>query len=186
MAVRREVMPALREELSKILEVDHDTGKPTLTYASLRNAELLDSFIREVLRMKGDTIAVFRLTTKDVPLGGYVIPKGSLITPIAALSHESVKNWGEDGDKFIGDRWVGTDKTAASISTSYWPFGLGRFACPGRILAIAEIKLMILTLISRVDISMEGGKYEIIDPLNTVAVPPRGQLLFMPLEKPLL
>ncbi|KAG6909192.1 hypothetical protein DXG01_001706 [Tephrocybe rancida] len=186
MAVRKEVLPGLREELSRILEADPDTGKPTLTYNSLRNAELLDSFVREVLRMKGDTIAVFRLTTKDVPLGGYVIPKGSLVTPIATLSHENTKNWGDDANKFIGDRWVGTDKTAASISASYWPFGLGRFACPGRILAIAEIKLMVLTLISRVDISMEGGKYEIVDPLNTVAVPPRGQLLFLPVEKPLL
>jgi cytochrome P450 len=76
MAVRREYLPALRKELSSILETDPNTGKPTLTYASLRNAELFDSFIREVLRMKGDTISVFRLTTKDAPLGGYVIPKG--------------------------------------------------------------------------------------------------------------
>ncbi|KAG6859088.1 hypothetical protein C0995_011634 [Termitomyces sp. Mi166 len=186
MAVRREILPGLRQELYSILETDQETQRPTLTYASLRNAELLDSFIREVLRMKGDTISVFRLTTKDVPLGGYVIPEGSLITPVATLSHESTKNWGEDAKKFIGDRWVGTDKTAASISTSYWPFGLGRFACPGRNLAIAEIKLMVLTLISRVDVFMEGGKYEVIDPLNTVAVPPRGQLLLVPLEKPLL
>ncbi|KAG6826988.1 hypothetical protein H0H92_013650 [Tricholoma furcatifolium] len=186
LAVRREILPELRQELSSIMETDPDTGKPSLTYSSLRNAELLDSFIREVLRMKGDTIAVFRTTTQDVPLGGYVIPKGSLITPLATLSHESTKNWGEDAKEFIGNRWVGTDKTAVSISASYWPFGLGRFACPGRTLAIAEIKLMVLSLISRVDIFMEGGKYEIIDPLNTVAVPPRGQLLFFPLDKPLL
>jgi cytochrome P450 len=76
MAVRREYLPALRKELSGILETDPNTGKPTLTYASLRNAELFDSFIREVFRMKGDTITVFRLTTKDAPLGAHVIPKG--------------------------------------------------------------------------------------------------------------
>ncbi|KAG6865083.1 hypothetical protein C0991_005227 [Blastosporella zonata] len=186
MAVRRDIQPALREELSDILEIDCESGKPTLTYASLRRAELLDSFIREVFRTKGDTLAVIRLTTKDVPLGGYVIPKGSFITPLATLSHESVKNWGDDADKFMSDRWIGTGKTAASISTAYWPFGLGRFACPGRFVAVAEIKLMVLYLISRVDISMEGGKYEVIDPMNTVAVPPRGKLLFLPLEKPLL
>ncbi|KXN91525.1 hypothetical protein AN958_12767, partial [Leucoagaricus sp. SymC.cos] len=186
LAVKREYLPALRKELSSILETDPDTGKPVLTYASLRNAEQLDSFIREVMRMKGDTIVVVRLTTKDVPLGRYVIPKGSLITPLATLSNENVEYWGEDAIKFIGDRWVGTDKTAASISASYWPFGLGRFACPGRFLAIAEIKLMVLTLISRVDIFMEGGKYEIVDPLNTVSVPPHGQLLISPLEKPFL
>ncbi|KAG5335000.1 hypothetical protein C0989_002595 [Termitomyces sp. Mn162] len=122
MAVQKEALPALREELSTIREFDPDSGKPTLTYASLRKAELLDSFVREVFRTKGDTLVVARLTTKDVPLGGYVVPK---------------ENWGEDAHKFIGDRWVGTDKTAASVSSSYWPFGLGRFACSGRYLAVA-------------------------------------------------
>ncbi|KAG6829365.1 hypothetical protein H0H93_014489, partial [Arthromyces matolae] len=75
MAVRREVLPAIREELSNIIEIDCESGKPSLTYNSLRNAEVLDSFIREVFRLKGDTIAVVRLTTQDVPLGGYIIPK---------------------------------------------------------------------------------------------------------------
>ncbi|KAG6834458.1 hypothetical protein H0H93_009498, partial [Arthromyces matolae] len=110
----------------------------------------------------------------------------SLVTPFATLSHENPKNWGEDAKIFVSDRWVGTDKAAASISTGYWPFGLGRFACPGRFLAVAEIKLMVLNLISRADIFLDGGKYEVVDPLNTVAVPPRGQLRIQPLEKPLL
>lgn len=90
-AVRREILPALREELSNILEIDRDSGKPTLTYASLRKAEVLDSFIREVLRMKGDTIALFRFTTKDVPLGGYVIPKGMSSRPQSRLTFYDVK-----------------------------------------------------------------------------------------------
>ncbi|KAG6835309.1 hypothetical protein H0H93_002872 [Arthromyces matolae] len=157
MAVRRETLPALREELSNILEIDCESGKPSITYNSLRNAEVLDSFIREVFRMKGDTLSVIRLTTDDVPLGGYIIPKGSFVIPLATLSHENTKSWGENAGTFVGDRWVGTDKTAASISTAYWPFGLGRFACPGRFLAVAEIKLMVLNLISRVDVSLEGA-----------------------------
>ncbi|KAJ7695418.1 cytochrome P450 [Mycena rosella] len=183
LGVRRENLPLLRQELVDILETDPVSGKPTLTYSSLRNAERLDSFIREVLRMKGDTLTIFRLTTKDVPLGGYIIPKNTLITPMATLLHENTDLHGEDAKKFIGDRWMGSGKTSASISTGYWPFGLGRFACPGRQLAIAEIKLMIFALIARADLSMEGNKYTVIDPLNTTAVPPRGQLLLTRLDK---
>ncbi|KAJ6595831.1 cytochrome P450 [Mycena vulgaris] len=201
LGVRQEFLAPIRQELADILETDPVTGKPTLTYTSLRNAERLDSFIREVLRMKGDTLTVFRLTTKDAPLGGYIIPKNTLITPLATLSHESTELHGDDATKFIGDRWVGSGKSSAGISSAYWPFGLGRFACPGRVLAIAyalfcsrrclanefylrrEIKLMIFALVGRADLAMEGGKYTVIDPLNTTAVPPRGQLLLKPLEK---
>ncbi|KAJ7250588.1 cytochrome P450 [Mycena rebaudengoi] len=177
LAVRKENLPPLRQELVDILETDAISGKQTLTYSSLRNAERLDSFIREVLRMKGDTLTVFRLTTKDVPLGGYLIPKNTLITPLATLSHESTDLHGEDAKQFIGDRWMGSGKTSASISSSYWPFGLGRFACPG------QIKLMLFALIARADLSMEGDTYTVVDPLNTTAVPPQGQLLLKPFDK---
>lgn len=78
LALRPNFVQILREELSEILETDMETGKPTLTNASLCSAERLDSFIREVLRTKGDTLAVFRLTTKDAPLGPYVIPKSNI------------------------------------------------------------------------------------------------------------
>jgi cytochrome P450 len=56
---------------------------------------------------------------------------------MATLLHENTDIHGEDAKKFIGDRWMGSGKTSTSISTGYWPFGLGRFACPGRQLAIA-------------------------------------------------
>jgi len=44
---------------------------------------------------------------------------------------------GKDAKEFIGDRWVAQRKPAVMVSNSYLPFGLGRWACPGRFLAIA-------------------------------------------------
>lgn len=73
LAKRPENIAALRSE--NILETDDD-GKQRLTYASLRNAERLDSFIREVMRTKGETLSTVRQTTKNVQLGGYIIPEG--------------------------------------------------------------------------------------------------------------
>lgn len=75
-----------------------------LTYASLRNAERLDSFIREVMQTKGDTLSTVRQTVIDAPIGGYIVPKGSsyhcialsvvyksegsFVIPLATLSNE--------------------------------------------------------------------------------------------------
>ena len=73
--MRPEYLDQLREELLRIREED-DTGAMRLTAASLREAHLLDSFIREVMRLKGDTISTMRYTTCDAPLGEYVIPEG--------------------------------------------------------------------------------------------------------------
>lgn len=47
-----------------------------ITYKALKDAVRLDSFIREVLRTKGDTLNAVRRATCNVPLGEYTIPKG--------------------------------------------------------------------------------------------------------------
>lgn len=134
-----------------------EDGVQRLTYASLQNAERLDSFIREVMRTKGDTLSTVRQTVSDTALAGYVIPKGvihriisysilttifnvgagSFVIPLATLANEDETHYGENAKMFVGDRWVGTGKPATMVSPNYFPFGLGRWACPGRGLAVA-------------------------------------------------
>lgn len=65
-----------------------EDGAQRLTYASLQNAERLDSFIREVMRTKGDTLSTVRQTVSDTALAGYVIPKGMIhrIIPCGKLT----------------------------------------------------------------------------------------------------
>ncbi len=75
LAKRPEFVKDIRAEV--VLETG-DNGTHSLTYASLRNAERLDSFIREVMRTKGDTLSTVRQTVVDTRLGGYTIPRGNL------------------------------------------------------------------------------------------------------------
>ncbi|KAL4257834.1 Cytochrome P450 superfamily protein [Pleurotus pulmonarius] len=156
-------------------------GVQRLTYASLQNAERLDSFIREVMRTKGDTLSTVRQTVSDTALAGYVIPKGSFVIPLATLANEDESHYGENAKEFVGDRWVGTGKPATMVSPNYFPFGLGRWACPGRGLAVAEIKLFILSIIAHANLSLENGEYKVVDPLNVTSVAPEGRIFLHPL-----
>ncbi|KAG7094094.1 hypothetical protein E1B28_007712 [Marasmius oreades] len=164
------------EDVQRIREEMEREGL-SMRYASLRRFEFLDSFIREVMRTKGDTLSTVRMTTMDVPLGEYVIPSGSFVVPLATQSHESEFYHGENARDFVGDRWVGQEKPSSMLSTSYWPFGLGRWACPGRTLAVAEIKVLMLLLLQRTEFALEGGDYKVVDPLTVTSVAPEGTLL---------
>ncbi|KAH9854415.1 cytochrome P450, partial [Lenzites betulinus] len=186
LAVHPEYLDPLREELSRVLEED-ESGALRLTAASLREARLLDSFIREVMRLKGDTIATMRYTTCDVPLGDVIIPKGHFVTPMATTVHENPEVFGEQSREFNGFQWAESNKEAVMTGPAHIVFGLGRFACPGRVLAInVEIKLIVLSLIARATPTLLEGKFEVSDPLNTVTQPPKGTLVMVPLEKPYL
>lgn len=76
LATRPEYMDALRDELYTCATADAISGDLRISYNALQEASLLDSFIREVLRTKGDTLSVCRKTTADVLLAGKVVPKG--------------------------------------------------------------------------------------------------------------
>ncbi|KAI0370067.1 cytochrome P450 [Pilatotrama ljubarskyi] len=185
LAVRPEYLGPLREELSRVLEED-ETGALRLTAASLREARLLDSFIREVMRLKGDTISTMRYTTCDVPLGNVIIPKGHFVTPMSTTVHENPEVFGDQSREFNGFQWAEQNKEAVMTGPAHIVFGLGRFACPGRVLAINEIKLIVFSLIARATPTLLEGKFEVTDPLNTVTQPPKGTLVLVPLEKPYL
>lgn len=68
--------PDYQEELYD--EVHHylSNGTESLTHDNLKCAVRTDSFIREVMRTKGDTFSTVRMARQDVQLGDYTIPKG--------------------------------------------------------------------------------------------------------------
>lgn len=170
------------------------------------------------MRTKGDTLSTVRQTTSDAALGGYTIPKGkhrdkigdlpnvnlflgSFVIPLATLVNENEHYHGDDAHEFIGDRWIGTGKPAIMLSPTYWPFGFGRWSCPGRALAVAgmlrhcpyclrseytksaEIKLAVMSILTYADVSLENGVYEVVDPMNVTSVSPRGRLIITELPK---
>lgn len=77
LAVRPDSQAIIHEEIARLTQDGVSGGIPAeLTSNLLAKASFTDSFIREVMRMKGDTLGTVRMTTKETLLAGYVIPKG--------------------------------------------------------------------------------------------------------------
>lgn len=181
LATSSEYLDSIRQEMKEYVDPETGNISPSCTYRALKGANHLDAFIREVMRTKGDTLMPCRSTTHDMLLADYAIPRGSLLLPLATLSNESVDYHGMDAHIFRPERWSGQNaKPAVMTSPSYLPFGLGRWACPGRFLAVMEIKMMVWSIIARATPILRDGMYEVIDPLNTIAVPPKGELTLKP------
>ncbi|KAF3220425.1 hypothetical protein TWF106_006751 [Orbilia oligospora] len=178
LAVHLESQVEIREELIKITE-QHYCSHLRGPVPDVKKALRTDSFIREVLRMKGDTVNVVRASVRDVDLGGYLIPKGSLVFPVTRLSYRSPR-YTENPDKFDANRWVGSGKTAATTGLGYLAFGYGKWACPGRFLAVLEVKYWLLALVKCSKFTLEGGMYRVLDGWNVTAVAPEGRLLIEP------
>ncbi|KAJ5191780.1 uncharacterized protein N7498_010765 [Penicillium cinerascens] len=177
LALHPDCQNSLRDEASSIVssrELSYSSS--IVDVQTMQNAVKTDSFIREVLRMKGDLVNLVRAPIRDIELGGYIVPKGSLVFPVTHLSYRSPE-FVNQPNEFSGARWVGSGKSAAMTGPGYLAFGLGRWACPGRLLAVMELKCWIFALLKYSKVDLDGGKYEILDPFNITSVPPRGDIL---------
>ncbi|KAF7631605.1 hypothetical protein AFLA_012460 [Aspergillus flavus NRRL3357] len=148
-----------------------------LNMRTLRKASCTDSFIREVLRMKGDTVNLVRMARKDLQLGDYIVPKGSLVLPLVSLFHWSPRYNEGDPKKLDGMRWVEKQKAASTTDSGHLSFGLSIWTCPGRFMAVAEIKLAVFALLADTRLELVGGRHDVADNFNVTGNPPEGELV---------
>jgi len=136
-----ETHPAVREQFYDELDSVLDGEHPTLS--TLSELIITDHIITEAIRLYPPVHTIPRVTTRDVTISGYHIPKGT-------ETHISVRELGrntrfwDDPNQFDPDRW--NDTTPQSKGYSYIPFGAGPRTCIGRRFALLEAKLVLATI----------------------------------------
>jgi cytochrome P450 len=129
-------------------------------YAEVRtDPSLLSNVVEETLRLRGTSPGLFRITTKDVELGGTLIPEGSLVWLLFI-------GGGVDESHFPNSqKWdihrPNRDKHLA--------FGHGRHSCLGNPLARLEARAAFEELLKRIpDIRVSRGQTVEYLPVMTV------------------
>ncbi|KAL3139154.1 hypothetical protein ABBQ32_005938 [Trebouxia sp. C0010 RCD-2024] len=128
-------------------EVDHFQGRPT--YDSLPSFPYAAAVINEALRLYPPGTVLARVTTDDVQLGPYFLPKGTGVhIDLVAMQHDE-RYW-EDAEAFKPERWIG-DKTGGDRTggLAYLPFGVGPRMCVGIKLALEEAVIALVRLHQR-------------------------------------
>lgn len=115
----------------------------------------LEAFANETMRIKPVGPLFPMETNEDVELLGYHLPKG---TPLIALTRHIAINPANFGqpEQFNPQRWLKTSSpdTAPHNAQAFLPFGTGPRFCPGRNLAIAEIKMALAMLCRNFDLTL--------------------------------
>ncbi|KAG0211434.1 hypothetical protein BGX28_007926 [Mortierella sp. GBA30] len=135
-----------------------------LSAATVKRMTLLDSYVREYFRCRIQRIGLAHIARADVALSnGLVISKGKKVMVNTRSLHQDYNLQGEDPTEFRPWRFVGKSKSATKVATDFLPFGMGKHACPGRFLAIQEIKTICALLVTRY------SKLEFQDPSKKMA-----------------
>ncbi|KAH8348310.1 hypothetical protein KR084_006385 [Drosophila pseudotakahashii] len=147
----------LRRELQRILP----NKKDSLTDENTKNMPYLRACIKESLRITSITPGNFRITTKDLVLSGYQVPRGTgVLMGVLELSN-SDKYFARSAD-FIPERWLKSDLDADVQACPearsrnpfvYLPFGFGPRTCIGKRIAELEIETLLVRLLRNYKVS---------------------------------
>lgn len=141
----------LRDEADAVLGRPGNRNDPDHT--TLARLELADRVMRETLRLHPAGVVSPREAATDVVVGGYRIPKGTLILWSAYLAGRNADAWVEplsfDPDRFLDL----TPDQQATADAAWVPFGRGARNCIGFALAQMELTLIISRLAQRLDLT---------------------------------
>jgi cytochrome P450 len=113
----------------------------------------LDACISETMRLKPVAPLMALQALHDTTVGDVAVPKETLI--MGVLRHDSVsERHFQNPHAFEPERWLADASQALSppAKRSAIPFGSGPRMCPGRYLALLEMKMAVAMLLASFDI----------------------------------
>jgi cytochrome P450/nitrite reductase/ring-hydroxylating ferredoxin subunit len=90
----------------------------------------------------------------DTTIGDVLVPKGTRVTLLVRPPAVSEEHF-QDGQRFAPGRWL-APAPATHEPSAHFPFGSGPRICPGRGLAMLELKLLISMLYKNFDVERVG------------------------------
>ena len=112
-----------------------------------RSCRIARMVLAESMRLYPPAWAVGRRAIEDVEIGGYTIPKGTVVLFSQYLLHRDARFF-PDPDRFDPDRWL-PERQKGRPKFAYFPFGGGTRVCIGEAFAWMEGILVLATLAGR-------------------------------------
>ena len=123
-------------------------------YASTAELRYIEAVAHETMRLKPVAPFLWVEPTEDMVIGDVHVPKGTAVNALTAHVAMSADNFA-DSKSFRPERWIEAagHSTEGHNTQAFLPFGAGPRFCPGRHLAMLEIKMAASMLCRNFDIS---------------------------------
>nr|QUN00518.1 cytochrome P450 73A220 [Tripterygium wilfordii] len=161
----------IRDEIRATLK-----GIP-VTESNLHELPYLQATVKETLRLHTPIpLLVPHMNLEEAKLGGFTIPRESKVV-VNAWWLANNPEWWKNPEEFRPERFLeeecGTEAVAGGkVDFRYLPFGMGRRSCPGIILALPILGLVIAKLVTdfemqpppgikKIDTSEKGGQFSL-------------------------
>lgn len=181
----QDIQERVRQELASVLGQEVSITEPDVA-----KLPYLQAVVKETLRLHMPIpLLVPHMNLKAAKLGGYHIPPESKVLVNAWWMGNNPKLWAEPS-VFRPERFFEEERSveASGNDLRYVPFGVGRRSCPGIILALPILSIVLGRLVqtfhllpspgtNKLDLSEEGGQF-------SLHIKHHSRILLKPLAQP--
>lgn len=168
MAEYPEIQRKMQQEVDDILS---DEQIMPIEQNIIDKLEYIEAVAHETLRLKAVAPLLCMESNVDTELGGVLIPKG---TPVMLLTRGGVlheENF-TDAHEFKPERWLESKPTGCIHNrNASLPFGAGPRACPGRNLAMLEIKMAMAMVCKNFSVSRVDAEHPVQEVFSFTMMP---------------
>ncbi|CAL5022101.1 unnamed protein product [Urochloa decumbens] len=167
-----DVQRRVRDEIREAIADDEP-----VTESNIHRLPYLQAVVKETLRLHSPIpLLVPHMNLEEAKLGGYTIPKGSKVVVNAWWLANNPELW-EKPEEFRPERFMGEEKAVdatvgGKVDFRFMPFGVGRRSCPGIILALPILALIVGKLVrsfemvpppgvDKLDVTEKGGQFSL-------------------------
>ncbi|KAL8165165.1 UNVERIFIED_CONTAM: hypothetical protein K2H54_032245 [Gekko kuhli] len=143
---------------------------PPLHYDQLKDMSLLDSCLKETLRLRPPIMTMMRMARTPQTVAGYTIPPGHQVCVSPTVNHILKDCWVENVS-FKPDRYLQDSPVAAGQKFAYIPFGAGRHRCIGENFAFVQMKTIWSTLLHLYEFDLVDGYFPTINYTTMIHTP---------------
>uniref|UniRef100_A0A8D0CQQ6 Cytochrome P450 2K1-like n=1 Tax=Sander lucioperca TaxID=283035 RepID=A0A8D0CQQ6_SANLU len=135
--------PKIQDQVQE--EVSREIGSRQVQVEDRKNLHFTNAVIHETQRLATIVVSIPHKTTQDVTFQGYVIKKGTAVTPLLTSVLYDESEW-ERPHSFYPAHFL--DKDGKFVKReAFMPFSAGHRACPGESLARMELFIFFTTLL---------------------------------------
>ena len=152
---RAEIDAARLEQPGNLLRLPHALGRlgrngddvrverEPIPRDDLPQLRYTNAIFSEGLRLYPPAWAIARRALEDVELGGYLVPKSSIVLMCTFVTQRDAR-WYIDPEQFRPERWLGENPERPKFA--YFPFGGGARVCIGERFAGMEGPLLLASI----------------------------------------
>jgi cytochrome P450/nitrite reductase/ring-hydroxylating ferredoxin subunit len=126
-------------------------------FENAQNFPYIDAVANETMRLKPVAPFMGLEANEDIVIGDVLVPKGTWINVITRLPAVS-EQYFYDAHSFKPERWLEAKPGATHVPGASMPFGSGPRICPGRSLALLEMRIVLATLVKSFDVTRIGSE----------------------------